>query len=501
MGSLALCTLLLGACGTIPLPDSHPPLTEISLPAPGQPGEEVRRLLGTPDLHDTARDWIYEWTADRKLAFALITPIGIPYGDMISGQRFRLHVALDDTQRVAYIECSSDRSPEWKLREAGCIEPEASGLRIEPEETFELSRIAELKDVRLFHADGGGAPVLAALSPNGALLAIMDVKNTVWIIDLDARQTVGRFSGKLPGFWVDVPQPRVDFAPDGQHLLISQGDTATVLVRASGHYEPESVVTTPGAQLLQYGCCQSGLVGFGASGVFNLEPGQTPSFLATSRGRLRFGDNGAVVQQPAPAAPARIVELDSAALSPVVTALIASDVRQHRIMDTRFDLARARSPAHFVFSPDGRWLIRNACRYVEWWDVGLLTASLGRGGDRLLLPTHVAMLPLAGDAPRDMYTQILEGGNCFGPVAFDPQGALIAVASRSAVHVWRMGGADGTPFEGGSRSHRRLDGAAGGHVVDLAIDADRRLTAVTVGGRGEYRSLHWRIVDKGDGDR
>ena len=492
---LTLCLWGLSACGTIPLPDGRPPLTELVLPLPGETLEAVRRTLGTPDVLDTDRDLIYEWTADRKLAFVLITPVGIPYGDVTFGRRFRLHVASDDTQRVAYVECSSDRVPHWKLRDAGCSDAGDPVLRTELQESFDLTRIPQLRKAPLWHAEGAGAPVLGTLSRSGSLLAMTDIEHTVWIIDLDDRQVVGRHIGEPPRFWAvpGVPQPHIDFAPDEQQLVISQGTTTALLSRQAGRFVPGATFTTPGMRLVRYGCCPPGLIGFGDAGVATLDPTGAASTLNASRGRLQFGRHGATVRHSATAAPVRVMALDSATLSLAVTALVGSDAMQHRVMDTRFDRARAASPASFAFSPDGRWLIRNACRHVEWWDTQQLATFRERGTDRRLSPSHVAVLPLAADHPRIGYTQLLQGDTCYGPIAFDPSASLMAVASRSAIHIWPIG-SDGTPFPGGDRFHRRLDRHAGADVVSLALDADGLLTAATVDPRGRYAVSRWRVT-------
>ena len=81
------------------------------------------------------------------------------------------------------------------------------------------------------------------------------------------------------------------------------------------------------------------------------------------------------------------------------------------------------------------------------------------------------------------------GADCHAPIAFHPDGTMVAAASNKAIHIWRID--EGTLeflLDVEKKGH-------GLHVVAIAFDTNHRLTALVSSYRGKIHVARWGLPD------
>ena len=478
-----LIVFQLSGCVYLPLPDKAPPLQEVQLPRPGDSVAEVRRVFGEPQVLDSGRYLLYDWTTDRAFVIFPLYPSGLPGATVIAGQRFRMRVVMDDAQRVSSIECSVDKLDSRQLNELGCLDTAEMRALAGHGEWRELADIAELADVRFWHPEGAGTNTNMVLSPDGSVLAATDVKNRTWIIDLESFTLIGRSENIRPSFWSlkGVPEPRAAFTADARQLVITQGEVTSLLSRQGDQFMLEAQLNGHDLKVARFVCCPKGLMGLGSDGAFLITLGGETRGSVNEEGRLGFSVSGAAVTRQSPPGAFRVIALDSAVFSPSPRAVFGESGHENVVLDTRNDFARQRAPANFEFSPDGHWLARNSCRHLELWDSGQLSERLSDESSAMTTPARAMMMPLPSGTSYD--------GDCHGPIAFHPDGKMVAATSKKAIHIWRIDGGTLEIVLDVDEKGRGL------HVVAIAFDTNHRLAAVVSNYRGKTYVARWTLPD------
>jgi hypothetical protein len=477
-----LLAFLLNACVYVPLPDKVPPLQEVRLPRPGDSVAEVRRVFGDPQLLHSGRFLLYDWTTDRRFVIVPLFPTGLPGGGVVSGQRFRMRIVLDDAQRVASVDCSVESLDSTHLEALGCRDPAAMRALARPVDWRELADIPELADVRFWHPEMTGTNTNMILSPDGSTLAGSDVKNRTWIVDIGSFTVVGRHANTPPNFWSwkGIPEPRAAFSADSQRLVIAQGTTISFLDRVANRFISVGQLEGDDLRVARFICCSDSLMGYGPGGAVRITLEGKPHGHLDGEGRLAFDVSGAAVTRASPSGAVRLGALDSALLAPSPRAAFGATAQENVVLDGRNDFARHRAPANFEFSPDGRWLARNSCRHLELYDSRALSERLADGEPVTVAPAQAMMMSLLDKSSQD--------AGCHGPIAFHPAGQLVAAAGEKAIHVWSVD-------EGRQALLVDLtDQRYGLHAVAIALDANYRLTAVVSDYRGTIYVARWRIA-------
>lgn len=477
-----LFPLLLGACA--PLPDMAPPLSEAQMPHRGEFEADVRQVFGDPQVLDSGRYLIYDWTTDRQLVLIPLGYSGLAGATVTAGQRFRMRIVLDDMQRVSSVDCSIEKLDSHQLKGLGCLDPAELRALTGPSEWHELADITGLADVRFWHAEMSGSNTNMVLSPDGSMLAASDVKNRTWIIDLESFTLLGRSDNTPPDFWSlkGIPEPRAAFSDDGQRIAITQGDVISLLSRSSDQFVPEAQLNVNDLKVAGFGCCPDGLIGLGAGQASRITLGGETSDTVEGEGRLRFGIAGVAVTRQSPPGSFRVAALDSASLKPSPRAAFRENSHENLVLDPRNDFARHRAPANFEFSRDGRWLARNSCRHLEFWDSAQLFERLTDESTEVITPDAAMVMTLSADPGYD-------DDGCHGPIAFHPDGKTVAAASNKAIHIWRI--------EGGTQEVLLPveEGGYGLHAVAIAFDTHHHLVAVASDYRGSLYVARWRLPD------
>jgi len=465
---VAIVLFSVWAAGCVPLPDRAPSLREARLPRAGDSIAAVRSAFGAPNVLDDGRYLIYDWGTDRN--FVLAAFMGVPAAAVTSGLRFRMRVVSDGQGRVAHAECSADGLTEPQLRSIGCM----GGAAIRGANK-RLADIPALRDATFWSGGGSfGAHTDMALSPDGRFLAASDADNRTWVIDVDGFAVIGRHDGKAGSLLslTGTPEPRAAFSADGRRLLIAQGDATTLLVLENGRFVAGPPISV-GLRAARFTCCPPGIVGLGAQGVVGLGPDGSVRARSAEEGRIAFGPRGAERRRGAGGGPLLLAALSSSATQPDPRAAFGLG---HAVLDTRNGFARREGAANYAFSPDGRWLARNACRHVELWRSDVLAGLLNGAGPASVRPERAMMIGLA------RRSEELDG--CPGAVAFSPNGKRIAAASRRVIQVWDMDD---------DRRQVFLDvdaQAQGMRVSALALDG-QRLTAVLSDQPGRMSIARW----------
>lgn len=476
-----LAALLCG-CVYLPLPDSTPSLQEARLPRIGEPVAGVRQRFGKPQLLDDGRHLVYDWAIDRAFVMIPLIPSGMPGVAVVDGQRFRMLVSLDAAQRVSTTACSIDRLDGAALQAVGCLDTAALQATLGEPEPKRLEAIDGLAGISFRHRELGGADTAAALSPDGRWLAGVDVSNRTWMIDLDVPRVAARHDGTAPDFWSlrGVWEPRPAFSADSRRLLIAQG-IATSLHRLDlGQGPVREPLGGADVAVAQFACCPDGFVGLGADRIWPVDETGGRPITAAGEGRIAFAVDGATVSRAAPAGQPLLAALDSSALEASPRALFSDGRIGNAVFDTRNPLIRQSAQASYAFSPDGRWLARNSCRALALWESDQLAKSLRIGPSGPMSATRVMIMPLPRQASYE--------DGCHGPVAFSSDGALVAAAGHTTVHLWRvddgrqLGFADLAEEFGPRR-----------HVVALALDRGRGLSALVSDFRGDGAVLRWPV--------
>jgi WD40 repeat protein len=460
-----------------------PPLSEAQIPHRGDLVAEVRQVFGDPQVLDSGRYLIYDWTTDRQLVLVPVGYTGLSGATVTAGHRFRMRIVLDETQRVANVDCSVEKLDSSQLDELGCLDPAAMRALAGAAEWRELADIAGLADVRFWHSEMSGSNTNMVLAPDGRTLAASDAKNRTWIIDLESFALVGHSDNTPPEFWSlkGIREPRAAFTDDGRRVAITQGDVISLLSRSGDQFAPEAQLAVHDFKVAGFDCCADGLTGLGAGQVSRITLAGETRDAVDGEGRLNFGVSGAAVTRRSPSGSFRVAALDSAALKPSPRAIFYDNSRENLVLDPRNDFARHSAPANFEFSRDGRWLARNSCRHLELWDSSQLFDRLSSASTEVITPDAAMVMTLSSDSGYD--------DGCHGPIAFHPGGKMVAAASKKAIHIWRI--------EGGAQEIL-LDIEEGGyglHTVAIAFDATHHLVAVASDYRGTLYVARWSLPD------
>ncbi|MCJ7590392.1 MAG: WD40 repeat domain-containing protein [Woeseiaceae bacterium] len=469
--------------GCVSLPDMAPPLSAAQMPHRGDLVAEIRHVFGDPQVLDSGRYLIYDWTTDRQMVLVPVGYTGLSGATVTAGHRFRMRIVLDDTQRVSSVDCSIEKLDSSQLSELGCLDPAGMRALAGPAEWHELADIAGLADVRFWHSEMSGSNTNMVLSPNGSLLAASDVQNRTWIVDLESFTLVGHSDNTPPDFWSlkGIPEPRAAFTDDEQRVAITQGDVISLLFRSGDRFTPEVQLTVHDLKVAAFDCCSDGLTGLGAGQASRITLGGETRDTVEGEGRLKFGVSGVAVTRRSPSGSLRVAALDSASLKPSPRAIFRDNSHENLVLDPRNDFARHSAPANFEFSRDGRWLARNSCRHLELWDSSQLFDRLSNESTEVITPDAAMVMTLSSDPGYD--------GGCHGPIAFHPGGKMVAAASKKAIHIWRTeGGTQEILLDFEERGH-------GLHVVAIAFDATHHLVAVASDYRGTLYVARWSLPD------
>jgi len=473
---------LLSSCVYLPLPDSTPSIQEARLPHPGEPAVEVRQRFGAPQLLDDGRHLVYDWATDRAFVMIPLIPSGMPGAAVIDGQRFRMLVSLDAAQRVSTTVCSIDRLDGAVLQAVGCLDTAALQAAVGETVPKHLDTIEGLAGVSFRHSELGGADTAAALASDGRWLAVVDVSNRTWIIDLDVPRVAGRDEGTAPNFWSlrGIPEPRPAFSADSRHLLIAQGIATSLYQLDPGQNPVREPLGGADVTVAQFACCPDGFVGLGAGQVWPLYETGAPPIAAAGEGRIAFAVDGATASRAAPPGQPLLAALDSSPLEASPRALFSDGQMGSAVFDTRNPLIRQSAQASYAFSPDGRWLARNSCRALALWEADQLAKGLGGDPSGPMPASQVMIMPLP---PRVSYDD-----GCHGPVAFSSDGALVAAAGQDTVHLWRLADGRQLGFVDVVEEYQPRR-----RVIALALDRGRGLTALVSDHRGDLAVLHWPV--------
>jgi hypothetical protein len=476
------CPLLLSGCIYIPLPDQAPPLQEVRVPQTGDLASDVRRVFGDPQVLDSGRFLFYDWTTDRGFLIVPAYPTGLPGGAVIAKHRFRMGVMLDETQRVARVECSMEGAEPRQLETTGCLMQETLTSKAKLAEWVDLAQVDGLAGVRFWRVEATGSNTEMVLSPDGTVLAATDTENRTWLVDLERLSVMNRHDNTEPNFWSlkGVPLPRSAFSADGRHLFISQGETSVLLVRDGDQFRPVRQLVGHDLRVARFTCCPERIVGLGAARMseFSLD-GMVLGHIE-GEGRVRFGLAGAAITETVPPGTSKVVALSTAKLVPSPRAVFGEHDARNAVLDTRNDSARQRAFANFEFSPGGRWLARNSCRHVELWESRLLAAVLSDNNAPISSPAKALMMPLPAEATDEF--------ECHGPITFRSDGRKVAAASTRAIHVWDIDA---------GRPELLIDVrplAYGLHIVAIGFSSRDRLTAVVSDYRGTIFVGRWEVT-------
>lgn len=447
--------------------------------------EQVRTILGAPDLLDTPTHRVYEWSTDRRLVLAGAAPVGVPVAGVFGGQRFRALVRFDAEGRAERVEVGSLPTTAGE-----------SGARLEA--CYRLESVPGLADVRLAFETGG----TAGLSLDGQLLAVTDRENRLWVIDVAARRGQLVHTGKRAGAFALLPPGpvRSSFSPAADRLAVAQRrGPALVFERdAAGSFgSPRSVGAD---ELLAVAFANSGAALFldddGALWPWGPEgPGPTSAV----RAELALGRRGPVVERPAPAAELLGARVDGPGLQPDQLLVLAAGGRGLAVIDPR-RAATGWGPPGLCVSPCGRWLAHNSGRHVELWRCADLAAALSGAATGALVPEAVFVM-----AQAHLDEDWLEAA---AALAFDGDSRLLAAATATSIHVWRL--ADGAslaaigplPIELDRRDALGSDPTRSAlRVHRLALAPDGRLTALLHDYRDTAFLACWRLEDGADRPR
>ena len=477
-----LCPLLLSGCIYIPLPDQAPLLQEVRLPQVGDLASAVRRVFGEPQVLDSGRFLIYEWTTDRGFLIVPAYPTGLPVGGVIAKYRFRMGIVLDEAQRVASITCSVEGAERRQLETTGCLVQETLSAKAKLAKWVDLSLIDGLAGIRFWRVEATGSNTDMVLSPDGTVLAATDTENHTWLVDLERFSVMNRHDNTEPKFWSlkGVPPPRSTFSADGQHLFISQGENSVLFVRDGDQFRPVRQLVGHDLRAARLTCCPARIVGLGAGQVSEFSFDGVMLGHMKGEGRVRFGVAGAAVSEAVPPGTPKVVALSTATLVPSPRAVFGEHDIGNAVLDTRNDSARQRAFASFEFSPGGRWLARNSCRHVEIWESRVLAAILSNKDAPVSSPAKALMMPLPSETTDEF--------ECHGPVMFRPDGQKVAAASTRAIYVWDIdAGSPEVLIDVQTLGH-------GLHVVAIGFSNRDRLTAVVSDYRGTIFIGRWQVT-------
>ena len=480
---------LLYGCIYIPLPDSGPELKKVTIPTSGENDAEVRQRFGIPELLDTPRFRLYEWTAGRRFVIVPSIPTGVPVGGVFAKDRTRLLIAFDEQGEVVRTECSVASLNSQQLQALGCLDPTKQEHGVRPLPERKLNDLHELKEASFYDGTGGGAHLSMVLSPDGQLLAAVDTDLHVWMIDLEKFRVIYDVQTAKPG-WVTGGMARVAFSPDSQQLVISQpGNPILVLHRATDHFVEETRIANWEINDIQFaGQDNTSLIGLNADQTIQVSTQGSLVAKSDKEGKVFFDAEGLELKQLTTQGPLISAILDLAWHKPSQRAVFNASGKGLAILDPRNDFARQLGIANFHFSPKGEWLATNNCQYLALWNSRQISEIVvGTASDSSISPELATLIPLTS---RDNNTI----DECLGPLAFSPTGEQIAAATRDAVYVWHI--RPGNPpnvTEPLSFKMIHRDPRPYYKVLAVALTPDQRLVVVTAY-NSEISVLSWQLL-------
>lgn len=498
--------IVLTSCISVPLGSGGPELEKISLPAPGDQAAVVRKTFGAPQRLDTPTYWVYEWSTDRKFVIVPVTPMGVPVGVPVVGNRYRMLVEFGLDERVVRVECTAREVPDDAQIRLDCetpVEPLRAGARALF--GYRLDGRSGFEDIAFSQTEGGGASTAMVLSSDGRLLAATDGKNRLWIIDTESGEAIHRHDGEPIRFFSLAPpgQVRAAFSYDGVRLVVTQRKIGTTLLerRPDGDFEPIEDFGRIDLQQVVFGGDTDLILAIGEGGVVTLQPQGDWSTPIDRMARLDFEVTGPEQVEPALLSDDLIpIRLGQTWWTGGRTAVFRPEGRGAAVLDLRNDYARVGKQG-YVFSADGAFFAHNTGRHFELWSsADLLAAAAGTVAGGAVFPSWVALMPYTNQTDEEETSHM--------PVSFRPDGRLVAAGSRAAIHVWRAG--DGSPVAiigalkevpdpntGDSSIHQAAADDSYGvlRVLAIALADDNRLTAVFADSRFEIFIGAWQIEE------
>jgi len=498
--------VVLTSCISIPLGSGGPELEKISLPATGDQAAEVRQAFGEPQRLDTPTHWVYEWSTDRKFVIVPVTPMGMPVGAPVVGNRYRMLVEFGLDGRVVRVECTARDVPDDAQTRLDCetpVEPLRAGARALF--GYRLDGRPGFEDIAFSQTEGGGASTSIVLSSDGRLLAATDGKNRLWIIDTESGKAIHRHDGEPIRFFSLAPpgQVKAAFSNDGVRLIVTQRKIGTTRLerRPDGDFEPIEDFGRTDLQQVVFGGDADVILAIGEGGVVTLRPQRSGSTPIDRMARLDFEVNGPGQVEPALRSDGLIaVRLGQTWWTGGRTAVFTPEGRGVAVLDLRNDYARVGKQG-YGFSMDGTLFAHNTGRHLELWSSAeLLAVAEGTSAAAAASPAWVALMPYTNRKDEEETSHM--------PVAFRPDGRFVAAASRAAIHVWRAG--DGAPVAIVGALKEVPDPTTGEssigladaddsygvlRVLAIALADDNRLTVVFADSRLEILIGAWQIEE------
>jgi WD40 repeat protein len=259
------------------------------------------------------------------------------------------------------------------------------------------------------------------------------------------------------------------------------GTKTSLLIRDTDEFVSKAPLHGAGFKVARFVCCPESLVGLSSDGASLVTLTGEHRAASGQEGRLSFGTHGVEVTRRASPGPLQLVALDNVVIARSPRAAFGKDMRGNAFLDKRERGQRDQADDNYEFSPDGRWLARNACRHFELWDSRELATRLSGENLALMTPERAMMKPFVEDRSNDH--------TCYGPIAFNSNGNMVAAAGESAIHIWRID-ADQHLL---SIEVRGPTPYYAGEVVAIALDAINQLTAVVSDNRGHYYVARWKV--------
>ncbi len=428
---LILVVLLLSGCILIPLPDGGPDVQQTALPPLGARTEQIHQSLGTPNLLNSPNYKIYDWETGRRFLIIPAFPTGLPVGGVIAKNRTRLLLALDEQGAVARMECSVAALNSEQLKTLGCLDPTKQHSGTTQLYEQKINELPGLERGRFYDGRLSGSFLKMVLSPDGRLFAAVDTDLHVWVVDLDNFQVIFEYQADPPG-WNTGGMPRLTFSKDSNKLVISQPDNPMLVLRRNENgFVEESRLE--GLEIHDVQFAQDGSL-IGLHKDYAIQVSTTGSVIAQSdkEGTISFGPDGPVIKRTVKAAPILSAVLDFSWHIPSQRAVFSAEGQGLVVLDPRNDFARQNGIANFQFSPQSDWLAGNNCQYVALWNSRNLANILVNITEKEPLSPERAMLTPLTSRDKNMPDK------CIGPIAFNPDGDMMAAASHHAIHAWRI---------------------------------------------------------------
>ncbi len=477
--SAAPLLLAFAGCLSLPLPDQGPDrIDDLPETLRGKSAKEVRALLGAPDLLDTPTHRIYEWATDRRVFVTAAIPSGLPVGGIAGGRRFRALVRFDGHGAVASVDVQSS--------DAG----KSEGATLET--SYRLVAVPELAGVVMTRSDAGsGFFALPTLSQDGRVLALIDQRNRVWVLDVDSRRAHLAHEGRSRTFLSSVGTVSAALSARGDSLLVAQRqglarrlerDSAGRFALTLAADENDVAKATFGTNGKPVRLTRRGELRVGAqSGIIAVQVD------------LKLGVRGPRVARAARAGEYVVARVDGAWLQPDQALVLTASGRGLATFDTRRPEATGWGPPGLLLSPCGRWLAHNSGRHVELWRCAELVSKPSSASDDAITPEAVFVM-----AQAHLDEDWLEPA---AAIAFSSDSRLVAAATATSITVWclddgrRLARLGPLPlgFDRGQRAH-----ASPGHhplrVCRLALTPEGRLTALLKAAHDQVYLAVWRVA-------